>query len=479
MSQADMQGADIAFLLPHIFIAGGAVLLMLCIAFYRNHALSFYLTLATLAAALSAFISIGDVPARVTSLVVIDTYALFYSLLVVSATIAVVLMSYRHLGSRPGIREEYYVLLLLACLGSLVLVCANHLAAFFLGLELLGVSLYTLISYRRMTGQAIEAGIKYLVLAGASSAILLLGMAILYYESGSMEFADIASVLNRSEGFTAAGMAGIALTLVGIGFKLGVVPFHMWTPDVYEGSPAPVTGFIATVSKGSMFALLLRYFAGAEIGLPLLAVFTVIAVASMLAGNLLALFQNNLKRILAYSSIAHMGYALVAFLSSGQMRVTAVTFYLVAYFITALGGFGVVIALSGTEREADNIEDYRGLFRRNPWLTLMFSLFLLSLAGLPLTAGFVGKFYAVTAGVSSGLWLLIISLAAGSAIGLFYYLRVLIIMFVPADSGETASAMQPGILEVITLAALTGGLLLLGLYPQSLIRAIAAVSIGM
>jgi NADH-quinone oxidoreductase subunit N len=474
-----MQGTNIGFLLPHIFIAGGAVLLMLCIAFYRNYALSFCITLASLAAAVSAFLSIGDVPVRVTSLVVIDTYALFYSLLVLSATIAVVLMSYRHLGSRPGIREEYYMLLLLACLGSLVLVGANHLATFFLGLELLGVSLYTLISYQRKTDRGIEAGIKYLVLAGASSAILLLGMALLYYESGSMEFADIVSGLNRSEGFTVAGMAGIALTLVGIGFKLGVVPFHMWTPDVYEGSPAPVTGFIATVSKGSMFALLLRYFAEVDIGLPLLAVFTLIAVASMLAGNLLALFQNNLKRILAYSSIAHMGYALVAFLSSGQMRVTAVTFYLVAYFITALGGFGVVIALSGAERETDSIEDYRGLFRRSPWLTLLFSLFLLSLAGLPLTAGFVGKFYAITAGVGSGLWLLVISLVGGSAIGLFYYLRVLIIMFVPADPEQPPGALKPGILQSITLAALAGGLLLLGLYPQSLIKAIGAISIGM
>ena len=474
-----MQGADVAFLLPYIFIAGGAVVLMLCIAFYRNYTLSFLITLASLAAAGSAFLSMGGVPSRVTSLIVIDTYALFYSVLIVLATVAVVLMSYRHLRSRPGIREEYYVLLLLACLGSLVLVCASHLAAFFLGLELLGVSLYALISYQRMTDIGIEAGIKYLILAGASSAILLLGMALLYYVSGSMEFAAIASSLSRSGGGTVAGVAGIALTVVGIGFKLGVVPFHMWTPDVYEGSPAPITGFVASVSKGSMFALLVRYFAGMDLGVSLLAVFTVIAVASMLAGNLLALFQNNVKRILAYSSIAHMGYALVAFLSAGQTRVVAVTFYLVAYIITALGGFGVVAALSGPDREGDSIEDYRGLFRRSPWLTFMFSLFLLSLAGLPLTAGFLGKFYVLRAGVSSGLWLPVISLVAGSAIGLFYYLRVMIIMFVPADTEETAAALEPGILQTVVLAALAGSLLWVGLYPGNVIHAIAAMRMGM
>jgi len=473
-----MRAADLALILPEILIAVGAVTLMMSIAFYRNYTLSFGITLAALVAAFAAIVSRPGPAATVTPLFIVDSYSLFYSLLLVAATLAVVLMSYRYLKDRPGIKEEYYLLVLLSCLGALVLVSSNHLASFFLGLELLGVSLYALISYHRTSDRGLEAGIKYLVLAGASSAFLLFGMAIAYYEVGSMRFADLAGAMSEPGGFTLAGFAGTALILVGVGFKLGVVPFHMWTPDVYEGSPAPIAAFIATVSKGSIFALLVRYFATADMAGRLLTVFTLIAVASMLAGNLLALFQENVKRILAYSSIAHMGYALVAFLSAGSLRVTAVTFYLLSYFISALGAFGVVIALSGPEREADRLEDYRGLFTKSPWLTFLFSLFLISLAGLPLTAGFIGKFYVMRAGVGSDRWLLVISLIGGSAIGLFYYLRVLAVMFVSGGSRSRPGPLRFGLWQNATLAILAGCLLWLGLSPGNLLRIIGSLGMG-
>jgi len=473
-----MRAADLAPILPHILLAAGAVVLMLGIAFHRNYTLSFGITLAVLAGALASFLPLWGRPGRGLSLVTVDGYGVFYSLLMILSTTAVVLVSYRYLKDRPGIREEYYLLLLLACLGALVLVNSNHLASLFLGLEIMGVSLYTLISYHRSSDFGLEAGIKYLVLAGASSAFLLFGMALLYYDIGSMRYADIAAGMGRPWGGTVMGLAGSGLILVGIGFKLGVVPFHMWTPDVFEGSPAPVTAFIATVSKGSVFALLLRLFNPVEPSGRLLTVFTLAAVASMLAGNLLALFQDNVKRLLAYSSIAHMGYTLVAFLSAGSLRVTAVTFYLLSYFISAMGAFGVVIARSGPDGEAHDLEDYRGLSAKSPWLTFVFSLFLISLAGLPLTAGFIGKFYVLRAGVGSDRWFLVISLIAGSAVGLFYYLRLLAVMYMPADSGAPARKLKYGLWQSVTLALLAISLVWVGLNPGGLIRIIGSLGMG-
>ncbi len=205
----------------------------------------------------------------------------------------------------------------------------------------------------------------------------------------------------------------------------------MWTPDVYEGAPAPVTAFIATVSKGAMFAVLFRYLtpSNVQVETPLFIVFSLIAIASMFVGNLLALLQTNVKRILAYSSIAHMGYLLVAFLASGTTAIAAVSYYLVAYFVTTLGAFGVIIVLSNSDEDADRLEEYRGLAWQRPWLAGVFTAMLLSLAGIPLTAGFVGKFYVMAAGIGSALWLLVTMLVINSAIGLFYYLRIIIVIF--------------------------------------------------
>ena len=291
-------------------------------------------------------------------------------------------------------REELYVLLLVATLGSMVLVASSHFVSFFLGLEILSVALYALCAYLHTRSRSLEAGIKYLILAGSSSAFLLFGMALIYAQLGTMDLFRLATLLPDAQNSLLV-LGGLAFIVTGIGFKLGVVPFHLWAPDVYEGAPAPVTAFLATVSKGAIFALLLRYFysSGAQQFRPVFVLFAIIAIASMLIGNLLALFQNNIKRILAYSSIAHMGYLLVAFEASGSAASEAIAFYLVAYFITTIGAFGVVTVLSAGERDADTLEDYAGLFWRRPMLASIFTLMLLSLAGIPVTAGFFAKFY--------------------------------------------------------------------------------------
>ena len=285
--------------------------------------------------------------------------------------------------------------MLLAVLGSAVIVASGHFASLFLGLEILSISLYALIAYSRLKAVGVEAGLKYLVLAATSAAFLVFGMALIYAALGTMELTrPVAFVFGTpAEGRGLPVMIGLVMLLVGIGFKLAVVPFHLWTPDVYQGAPAPVTAFVATVSKGSLVGLILRFFGQVDIAAldSLFMVFSVIVVSSMIFGNILALLQNNLKRLLAYSSIAHMGYLLVAFLVGGSMGATAATFYLIAYVVMTLGAFGVITVLSVPQREAERIDDYKGLFWRRPWLGGTFTAMLLSLAGIPLTVELYGQ----------------------------------------------------------------------------------------
>jgi NADH-quinone oxidoreductase subunit N len=469
-------GVDAIALLPLIVLAGTSVLVMVGIAVRRSHRFTLGLTLLGLAVAFgSLWIAAPLAPRQVTPLLVIDHYSLFYFGLLIAAGFAVALLAYDYLAKMDINREELYLLLLIATTGAAILVASSHFASFFLGLEMLSVSLYAMVAYLRPRRQPLEAGIKYLILAAASAAFLLFGMALVYADLGTMEFGRMANMLET--GNNVMLISGLALIITGIGFKLAVVPFHLWTPDVYEGAPAPVTAFIATVSKGAMFALLLRYFyrSGAVTNHRILLVFSIIAIASMLAGNLLALLQSNVKRILAYSSIAHMGYLLVAFLASGELALEAVTFYLVAYFITTLGAFGMVSALSTHDREAEDIDDYHALFWRRPALAGVFTLMLLSLAGIPVTAGFIGKFYIVAAGSSSAMWALVIILVVSSVIGLFYYLRIVAAMYASPerDAIETRSRISSAAGAVLCMLAVL--LVWFGIYPEPLLRLIRTV----
>ena len=467
-----MSSSDLFALLPILVLSVAIVVIMLIIAYFRNHVLIAGLTLVSLALAFAALFAVAPyAPRQVTPLLTVDSYSLFFAGLILAASFAVALLSYGYLERVVRQREEFYLLLLLATLGSIILASSTHFASFFLGLEILSVSLYGMIAYPRWREISVEAGLKYLVLAGASSAFLLFGMALVYGELGTMEFARMAAAAAASGVSSGILLTGLSMILVGFGFKLAVVPFHLWTPDVYEGAPAPATAFVATVSKGATFALLLRFFTLVDIRHQpsLFLAVAAISVASMLGGNLLALLQDNVKRILAYSSISHLGYMLVAFLATGALGPIAVALYLVAYFITTLGTFGVVTVLSGRERDADSLDDYRGLFWRRPWIAGIFTAMLLSLAGIPLTAGFVGKFYLASAGVGSALWVLVVILVVGSGIGLYYYLRVASVMFVRQPEGEAAVAAHPSAAGGLVLGVLSVLLLWFGVYPAPLI----------
>lgn len=471
-----MNARDLFALLPLVVTAGTAVLVMVAIAIVRNHALSLWITLIGLAASFASLWPIARLlPRPITVLLILDRYSVFYFGLILAATFVVSILSYDYLKMHAEHREELYVLLNVAALGSMVLVASSHFVSFFLGLEILSVALYGLSAYLADYRRSVEAGIKYLILAGSSSAFLLFGMALIYAQLGTMELARIATLVPTIPNNPLI-LVGLILIITGIGFKLGVVPFHLWTPDVYEGAPAPVTAFIATVSKGAIFALLLRYFysSGAQSIRPVFVVFAVVAIASMIVGNLLALLQNNVKRILAYSSIAHMGYLLVAFEAGGSMASRAIAFYLVAYFITTLGAFGVISVLSDRERDADDLADYRGLFWRRPVLAGIFTVMLLSLAGIPLTAGFLAKFYVVAAGVSGAAWVLVFVLVSTSVIGLFYYLRVLVTMYARTTEAFPASSLfHPAGAVLIALTVL---LVWFGVYPEVLLSLVRTAS---
>ncbi|PTU78281.1 NADH-quinone oxidoreductase subunit NuoN [Pseudomonas indoloxydans] len=467
-------------LLPLLVTSLTAVVVMLAIAAKRNHTVTFILSVVGLNLALLSLIPALEVaPLEVTPLLLIDKFACYYMALVLAASLACITLIHAYLGGDsgkgyPGNREELYLLVLLSAAGGLVLVSAQHLAGLFIGLELLSVPTYGMIAYAFFNKRSLEAGIKYMVLSAAGSAFLLFGMALLYAESGNLGFADIGASLMRES--SQLVQIGIGMMLIGLAFKLSLVPFHLWTPDVYEGAPAPVAAFLATASKVAVFAVLLRLYqiSPAMSGGWLSDLLTLIAIASILFGNLLALLQNNLKRLLGYSSIAHFGYLLVALVASKGLAVEAVGVYLATYVLTSLGAFGVITLMSTpySGRDADALYEYRGLFWRRPYLTAVLTVMMLSLAGIPLTAGFIGKFYVIAAGVEAQLWWLLGAMVLGSAIGVFYYLRVMVTLFMrepnmhrhdaPFDWSQRAGGIM---LLVVALLAF-----IIGVYPQPLLE---------
>jgi NADH-quinone oxidoreductase subunit N len=474
-------------LLPLLVTGATAVVVMLAIAWKRYHGQTFLLSVVGLNLALLAIVpALGVTPLEVTPLLKIDSFAAYYSALIIAATLACLTLTHAYLGGAsgkgyPGNREELYLLMLLACAGGIVLVSAQHLAGLFIGLELLSVPTYGLIAYAFFNRRSLEAGIQYMVLSAAGSAFLLFGMALLYAESGSLSFAAIGASL-------AAGVPaqlvqiGVGMMLIGLAFKLSLAPFHLWTPDVYEGAPAPVAAFLATASKVAVFAVLLRLyqlspaFADGWLGHLL----SLLAVASILVGNLLALLQSNLKRLLGYSSIAHFGYLLIALIASKGIASEAIGVYLFTYVLTSLGAFGVITLMSTPfqGRDCDALFEYRGLFWRRPYLTAVLATMMLSLAGIPLTAGFIGKFYVVAAGVESQQWWLLGSLILGSAIAVFYYLRVMVTLFLVEPSLQRRDAplnwaQRAGGIMLLVVAGLT---VLLGVYPQPLLAVVQNVS---
>jgi len=393
--------------------------------------------------------------------------------LILAASLVILVIAYPYW--RPCTivpREEFLLLLLLATLGACALAGANNFITLFLGLETMTLAMIGMIAYPRYRGQAEEAGLKYLVLSGMSSGFVLFGIGFIQLSCGSLAFAQALAAPGSP-----MMMAGLAMLGVGAGFKLSVVPFHFWVPDVYAGAPAPSGAYVAVVAKIAVLALLLRVLAlpGAGFSTGAVHAATAVAILSMLIGNLLALMQDNLKRVLGYSSIAHLGYLLVAILAEGAIAHVAVVFYLVTYAITMAGAFGVIAVLSNADapRDMDKIADLRGMFWTRPGLAAVMTLMLLSLAGIPPAIGFIAKMYIMAAGIHTDLWVLIATMVASSVIGLFYYLNIIIVMAQKAEAtGTVAGISLPG---RVTMAAVGFAVIGFGVAPQPLISLLRSV----
>jgi NADH-quinone oxidoreductase subunit N len=321
------------------------------------------------------------------------------------------------------------------------------------------------------------------MMAAMSSAFLLFGMALLYATTGTMDFKSLAEISTPVTAASTLMLAvGVGMMIVAVGFKLGLAPFHLWAADVYEGASAPITAFIATVSKGAMLGVLLRFFVSTNLYRfdRIVEVFTMMAVLSMLAGNLLALRQNNIKRMLAYSSIAHFGYLLIAVLAAKQIGLHAATFYITAYVIAILIAFGLITLLSRSGSEASEVERYRGMLWRKPLLATLLAIALLSLAGIPLTAGFMSKFMLLTAGVASAKWLMVFSLVIGSVLGLFYYLRVIVIMMTQEQNPIMLTSLSSASSFTCIFLLTTLGVLMIwfGIYPAWIVNLITSLQLG-
>jgi NADH-quinone oxidoreductase subunit N len=402
-------------------------------------------------------------------MIIVDHFAIFFKIIFLVAAGFTILTSLQYLKEEGIQHYEYYVLLLFSTLGMMIMVSGEDLVVIFLGLETMSIAIYILAGYRRDNVKSNESALKYLLLGAFSSAFLLYGIALIYGATGTTNLKLIADFFQGLPllGHSKMLLMGMGLLIVGFGFKVASVPFHMWTPDVYEGAPTPVTGFMAVGVKAAAFAAFLRVF---FYGLPVLqeswtVILWVLAAVTMTLGNVVALAQDNIKRMLAYSSIAHAGYILVAMVAGNELGKVSLIYYLLAYTFMNLGAFAVVILYGRKGEENVSIEDYRGMGLRHPILGLAMAIFMFSLAGIPPTAGFVGKFYVFSAAIKAGyIWLAIIGIL-NSAVSVYYYFRVTMKMYMQEPEKELIPlSFKPAmVVALILMAAFT---LKIGILPS-------------
>jgi len=469
----------IVALSPLLITAFTAVVVMLSVAWRRHHFFNATLAVIGLNTALAATIYAWNaIPESVlvTELIVIDRFALTSIGMLLALTLGCATMYHAYLEGVRDNREEMYLLLVIAACGGIVLVSSAHLATVFIGLELMSIPIYGMVGYLYKDKRSLEASLKYLVLSAAASTFMLFGMALVYAKSGSLAFSDLSQLYAAGEMQSVLIQVGLALVFIGLAFKLSLVPFHLWTPDVYQGAPAPVGAFLATVSKVAVVLVMLRLWI--VFSLPQVPEFrmilTVLSVLSIIGGNLLALVQNNIKRLLGYSSIAHLGYLLAAIVASNGLTIETVLLYLLTYGAATLAAFGVATLMSSPYRGDDvqTLSDIRGLFWQRPYLAAVMTVSMLSLAGVPLTGGFIAKFYVIATAMADGLWVLLAALVLGSAIGIYYYLRVMISLFLAPPGHRRLDAarnwgQQAGGIVTMALALF---ILAVGLYPQPLLN---------
>jgi NADH-quinone oxidoreductase subunit N len=406
-------------------------------------------------------------------------YARFFTFLFMVITGLTILFLRQYAGSRGLAGDELYGLLLFAALGMVLVAGALNWVIFFLGLELLSLALYVLIALRRDEAASNEAGLKYFIMGAVASAFLTFGIALLYAMSGTLEVAASLAAAPASPEKTPVILLALALILVGVGFKISLVPFHLWTPDVYQGAPAPVTAFLSTGSKVALFAALLRFSwsAAQPLWVYCLPVIWGLAVFTMAVGNVTALYQTRVKRLLAYSSIGQMGYLAMALVAVRQGALPALMFYLAVYAVMDLGAFGLIGSLSAetASPDLDELADYQGLGYLQPWRAAVLAVCLISLAGLPPTAGFMGKFALFRAVLQADYPVLAVIGILTVIIAIYYYVKVVIALYMrPAGSGLALPGIEPA--GLLAAAIILAAVLWLGLLPSSLLSLLARIA---
>jgi len=463
---------DLLPALPEIFVLGMACAILLVDVFSNNRNTSYVLTLATLlgAASITAFTSVPQVQTTFGGQFIDDAMGDVLKLFAYLAAMTAVVYSRNYLGERGLFKGEFFVLALFAVLGMMVMISANHFLVLYVGLELLSLALYAMVALQRESKQATEAAMKYFVLGALASGLLLYGMSMLYGLTGTLELPRMAAILQGGVKDDVILAFGIVFIVAGLGFKLGVAPFHMWVPDIYQGAPSAVTLFIGSAPKLAAFAFTMRLLVDGlhpAVG-DWQGMLAIMAVLSLAIGNLAAIMQTNIKRMLAYSTISHMGFLLLGILTGTFAGYSAAMFYAIAYVLMSLGSFGLVVYLSQNGHEAEHLDDFKGLNSRHPWLAALMAILMFSMAGIPPFVGFYAKLSILQSLVGAGfLWLAVVAVMF-SLIGAFYYLRVVKILYFDAPRAD-APAMTPAFDIQALLSANGLAVLLLGILPQPLI----------
>ena len=465
---AGFTGADFYYILPEIVLTVGALLVLILDLLVRDRDdLTFITTLGVLGVTTTVLLSFAGVDAMASrGLLAIDGFALFFKFVFLLSAAITVLMSSTYLKVESVKAGEYYFLILCATLGMMFMASGVDLITLFIGLETMAVSFYVLVGFLKPSQRSNEAGVKYYLLGAFSTGVLLYGMSLLYGASGSTHLAVIAEAA-AAQSSSGGLLLGVILVAAGMGFKIAAVPFHMWAPDVYEGAPTPVTAFLSVGSKAAAFAMLLRVFV---MGLPAVdpewtELFWWMAVLTMTVGNIAAITQSNTKRMLAYSSIAHSGYMLIGVVSANQRGVTAALVYLFIYLFMQLGAFAIVTMLRRHDVVGDELKDLSGLYLRNPFAAIAMLVFMLSLGGIPPTAGFMGKLWIFSAAIESDNFSLAVIGVVNSAISLFYYIRVVVFMWVKDEVMGSEPVLGTAMTTALVVALI--GSVLFGIYPQA------------
>jgi NADH-quinone oxidoreductase subunit N len=476
MTASLVSSTDIIRFLPEIILTVmGTALMVLDPVLHKRSSYAFgHLAIAALIAGIGgAIYSFTDPGPAFGGMLVVDGFATFFRILVMSVGILAILPSYSFLARQEAETSEYHALLLFSIAGQCLMAAANDLIIVFIGLEISSIASYVLAGYLRDDKRANESSLKYFLLGSFATAFFLYGVAIVYGTTGTVNLTAVRNAVAGQEQplVVFLGLAA-ALMFVGLGFKVSAAPFQIWAPDVYQGAPTPVSAFLSAGPKAAAFAVFLRIFLTAfgPIGAGWEPLVWLAALLSMTVGNFAALLQTNVKRMLGYSSIAHAGYVLVALTARSEIGTAAAMFYLAGYAFMNIGAFSVVSHLSGKGEKYQNIEDLAGLGKRQPLTAALFTIYLLSLIGVPLTAGFFGKFYIFKAALESHLvWLAVLGLL-NSAVGAYYYLRILVTMYMhePGEGAPSVKPLTPSMRLALILPA--AGTLFLGIFPSWLLE---------